>query len=137
MTGSGCTCIVGQCDTFTAGPWYLGGCSLTGTWRRTPWCFVKVIGSSIDFVNSTTVTLHISNCDWWNNELQISKNWKRHWMNVFLVFLLLLKYNIVLHCCLTFKKNVFQAEDFRSLLLALSDLKFCLSEENISFPNWI
>ena len=37
--------IIVLCDEIAAGFWYLGGCSLTGSRRRTPWCVVKVIGS--------------------------------------------------------------------------------------------
>ena len=57
MTKARCVLIVVLCDVFAACLWNLGGCSLTGTRRRTPWGVVKVISSPLDLFNSTAIVL--------------------------------------------------------------------------------
>lgn len=64
MTCEWCSLIVVRCDTFTAGLWYLAGCCLTGTWRRTPWRVVKFVGSSLDLLDSTSIVLKFTGYLW-------------------------------------------------------------------------
>ena len=68
MTSGRCILIVILCDVFAAGHRYMRGIRVTGSVCRTPRCVIKVIGSSLDLSNSTTVVLQnnfssLNRCD--------------------------------------------------------------------------
>ena len=57
MAWGRCVLIVILCDIFTAGLRYLRGIRVTWSVCRTPRCVIKIISSSLDLSNSTTVVL--------------------------------------------------------------------------------